>query len=120
MPSIVSTDDDGKICPRYGWPAQYVTPTREISDALRGWRKEAIRGREEFMFLQKNVQDREAAKFLKECANREMKRQRACTLMIPWFGEPDRNQTPERPIMWPLELVHELDEIANRIVMDFG
>ena len=120
MPRIANVNDVGEICGRYGWPAKYVTPTPDISDALRGWRKEAIRDREEFLFLQKAVQDRDTAKFLKDCANREMKRQRACTFMIPYFGEPDKNQQAERPIMWPLELASELDEISNRIMMDFG
>lgn len=120
MPKYLTYNDDWEPVMRYRWPAVFVTPTNNITPAIRDWRKAAIKEREEFAALQKTAATREDARFFKEQANRAMRIQRACTLMIPWFGEPDNNQRPERPKMWPLELSDELDEISNSIILQFG
>src|SRR5678815_4264183 len=122
MPAIPATNDDGKIVKRYGWPADQVTGS-VAADALREWRKAAIVDRDQFLAFQKAAGasgDRDGARFFKECANRELRRQRACTLMLPWIGTPDPNQRVDRPVLWPLELVEELDEISGRLILRAG
>jgi hypothetical protein len=121
MPRISSFNDDHETVDRYSWPAQYVTPTACIGEALRSWRKTAIKDREEFLGFQQacgKSGDRDGAKFFKECAAHEMKLQRACTCMLPWFVvDADKNQLPQSPKMWPIDLADELDEIARRILL---
>lgn len=123
MPRISSVNDDGKPIDRYLWSARYVTACSGINEAIRNWRKEAIKDREEFLSFQNacgKAGDRDGAKFFKDCSQRELKRQRACTYMLPWFGDPDTNQKAECPTLWPLDLEEQLDEISNRIVLLFG
>ncbi len=96
----------------------YRTPHPQHGQMLREWRKTAILDREIFLNYQKECgtsKDFEGAKFFKECAAREMKRQRACTLFIPLFGEPDAKQVMPDPSNWPIELIEQLDEIAQRL-----
>lgn len=104
---------------RYEWPARYVAPSPDITQSLREWRKQAVIDREAFLGYQRTA-DREWAKFFKQCAARCLKTQRACTFMLPWFGEPDANQSPSRPSLWPLDLADELDEVSHRIIMRHG
>lgn len=120
MPVIDSTDMYGKPVKRYGWPAHGLTPRERDHDNLRQWRKEAIKDRDFFLEAQKSCgkEDREYAKFFKEAANRNLRLQRACTLMLPWFGEGDNGQIHVEPSLWPIELADELDEIARRIFCD--
>lgn len=128
MPVYITSDADGKRIERYGvifsdgicgWPLMYTTPTEDIYRALKTYRKEAQKDQEEFIGYQKlcGKNDIDLAKFFKECARHHLRIQRACTLMIPWFGEPDENQKIERPLLWPIELASELDEISNRIIL---
>lgn len=106
----------------YSWPASYITADG-AAPSLREWRKTAIKDRDEFLAFQKMAEaagDRDGARFFKECANREKRRQRACTLMIPWLGSPDAKQVAERPCLWPQELKPELDEISGRLILEHG
>ena len=107
MPIVQMQNDEDRAVDRYDWPAKYVTPRDGVSDALRQWRKDAIKGQSD-------------AAGYKEGSRHFLKLQRACTLMIPWFGDPDKNQKPERPIVWPVDLAPELDEISGRLVLGFG
>ena len=100
---------DNSDVDRYEWSAGYVTPTAEIPAALRQWRKDAIKDREFFIGCG-----------MEEDARHQMKLQRACKLMIPWFGEPDKGQKAEEPTLWPVELAPELDEISRRIELNYG
>lgn len=123
MPTFETWGDDRKTVVRYGWPAGRVTPMSDIAEDLRSWRRQATLDREEFLGYQKlcrGPEDRELARFFKECAAHQLKLQRACTLMIPWFGEPDTNQEAEPPTMWPVDLAPELDEISGRIELKYG
>ena len=120
---VMESDDDGsERVNRYSWPAEYVTPVDGVADALRQWRKAAIKSQEEFSAAQKQCgrDDPDGARFFKTEARYHLKLQRACTYMLPWFGEADRAQATDRPCLWPVELVSELDEISRRIVMRFG
>ena len=121
MPRYQTVDSDGDNVVRYRWPAQYeLGPDADVVyESLKAWRKQAIKDREEFLGYQKTCgqQDQDGARFFKECANREMRRQRACTYMLPYFGEPDAKQEIVRPILWPVDLEAELDEIAYRIIV---
>lgn len=121
MPRYQTVDNDGKKVIRYRWPAQYElgSDADVVYESLKAWRKQAIKDREEFLGYQKSCgqQDQDGARFFKECANREMRRQRACTVMLPFFGEPDAEQEVVRPLLWPTDLESELDEISGRIIL---
>lgn len=122
MPRIKALNSDGEPVERYSWPAEYVTPGEHISEALRQWRRQAISQRDEFCAFQKSCGRDDAcyARFFKENANRLLRQQRAITLMIPWFGEPDKGQSVQPPSLWPIDLEMEMDEIARRIRYYFG
>lgn len=103
----------------YRWPCCCITPTQEIYDLLKQSRKDAVREQEYWSALQKQYgrDDREFAKFCKEQSRYYLRLQRACTLMVPYFGEPDKNQEYTRSKYWPIDLVSELDEISYRIIL---
>jgi hypothetical protein len=106
----------------YEWPAQQVIG-EGVADALREWRKAAIKDRDEWRAAQKTFAgqgDRDFVRFCKDEANRYLRYQRACTLMIPWLGEPDVKQEAIVPYLWPIELTEELDDISRRIILRFG
>lgn len=106
----------------YDWPAQQVLGDG-VADALRDWRKAATKDRDEWLAAQKTAaaqSDRDYARFCKDEASRYLRYQRACTLMIPWLGEPDARQEPVVPYLWPIELAEELDDISRRIILLFG
>jgi len=113
---------DGEKVDVYEWPARYVTPMAGIAPTLRLWRKNFIKDQEEFLAHQKSCgrEDRDGAKFFRECARESLKKQRACTLMIPAFGEPDKDKDCEGHEFWPVELAPELDEISRQIILEFG
>lgn len=123
MPIFDAKNDAGETVKRYDWPAKYMTPTDDMDEALRTWRKEAIQDRELFLDTQKLLAatgDREGAKMMKEFANFHLKLQRACTLILPWLAGPDANQEVVRPLLWPVDLAPELDEISFRLLLRFG
>src|SRR5262245_1222728 len=128
MPVIDGVNDEWEPVKRYQWPAQYTTPTEEMDDALRGWRKEAIKEQEEFTKLLSQVRAsdfiwlrrRQTMAFLRERINHWRKMQRACTYMLPWMGTPDKRQEPIAPRLWPVDLAPELDEISNRLILRLG
>lgn len=105
----------------YRWPADQVIGPG-IAERLREWRKEYIKCRENWLEIQKDAwkTNKELAKLAKQESQHYMKLQRACTLMIPWFGEPDKGQVTERPKMWPVDLDSELDEVSSRLIYYFG
>ena len=118
MPRFKTINDDGDKVERYRWPAGYVTPTPDIAPALREWRREAIKDQEEFLAFQKaNASDRT---FFKDCARRALRLQRAITLALPYFGDPDSGQVQVRTGLWPLELADECDDVGRRILLAFG
>lgn len=121
MPLYTTWNDEKEEVQRYDWPAKYMTPVDEMNDALRGWRKEAIKDRDVFVAYQKQFaqEDREAAKFFKDCANEQLKIQRAATLMLPALAVPDANQVPVHSVMWPIELSSALDDISRRLLLRF-
>lgn len=122
MPRVKTLNADGNPVERYEWPAQYVTPMDGMGEALRGWRRTAINDREEYLEYGKScrAERREYAKFFSQCAAHHLRLQRACTLMLPWLGELDKNQKEERPFLWALDLDAELDEIASQVILQFG
>lgn len=122
MPVVQTCGEDGKPVLRYVWPARYLTPTEEMNADLRGWRAEAVAHQEEMLAAQRRCgrDDREYARFFRDEAARAVRFQRAVKLMLPWLGNPDTGQTPERPILWPVELAEELDTIAGRLVIAHG
>ncbi len=117
MPRYQTTNKDGEAVERYNWPAQYVSCFDEAEDLLRSWRSQAAKDQQEFLGYQKfcGREDPQMARFFKEAAGRELKRQRACTLILPFFGRPDRNQEVIGSDLWPVDLAHELDEISYRL-----
>jgi len=117
------TDVGGDRVKRYDWPAKSMTPVDGMDAVLRGWRKEAIREREEFLNLQKDLGrtgDRTTAKIMKECASYQLQVQRACTLMLPWVGVPDTNQDVLPSSLWPIDLMDALDHVSWRLLLCFG
>lgn len=123
MPMYQTINDEGEDVERYRWPAQYITPTRQLNEILRSLRKQAVKDREEFIGYQKacgEAKDREGARFFKECANIEMRMQRACSLMIPYFGEPDSGHSDldlKPTTLWPGDLAHELDAVSRALYL---
>jgi hypothetical protein len=103
MPVIDAWGDNQELVKRYHWPAQHVTPNGH-ADRLRAWRKQ-------------HIADQEDCKAYKEGARHFLKLQRACTLMIPWFGVADSKQQPVPPHLWPVDLAPQLDEISFRILL---
>ncbi len=120
MPRYATQNDEGQPVERYRWPAENVTPTAEIGEELREWRKQAIRDQEKFAAMHKAADDRDVAKFFKEAGREALRVQRAITLMLPWLAEPDDKQIPVRPCLWPLDLESEMDRVAGKIVLQFG
>jgi hypothetical protein len=118
MPIKIALNNNGDLVSRYQWHAKFMTPKPWMNDALREWRKQAIKDRDEFLSYQKsNSKDREAAKFFKENASYQMKLQRACGYMLPWIGVLDANQSPVIPDLWPVDLADALDEITRRLIL---
>lgn len=115
MPVIKAWNDEGELCDRYLWGAQYIRPTERLADLIRMWRRDAGRDREDMERLQKEYRD--TAKFFKAEARHYLRLERACTLAMPWFGVPDKKQVAIRPLLWPIDLASEMDEIAGRIYM---
>lgn len=122
MPRFKTGNDDAEPVERYRWHAQYVTPVNDIGQVLRDWRRRVVRDREEFLGFQKAYgrNDPEYARFFKGRANRCMRLIRAITLAIPWFDIPDSKQEAERPLLWPLDLEAELDEVARYLCLTYG
>lgn len=122
MPRIKALNDEGNLVDRYGWPAEYITPAPSAHDFLRDLRKRYITDREIFLAYQKQFgrEDRESARFFKECANDCMKLIRAVTLALPHFGAPDKAQDCIRSLLWPVDLAPELDQVARELLLAFG
>jgi hypothetical protein len=121
MPIVSRLNANWAFVRCYEWPAQQVLGPG-IADALRDWRKAATKDRDEWLAAQKFAgrSDRDFARFCKDEANRYLRYQRACTLMIPWFGEPDAKQEWIVPYLWPIELAEELDDVSRRIIVRYG
>jgi len=122
MPKYLASVDKKEVVWRYDWPAKYVTPVEGIGDALREWRRQATKDREELLVYQKasGREDPATARFFKEQANWNMRLIRAIGFHIPWFSELDAKQVEVRPNLWPVDLSPELDHVANRIMLEFG
>ena len=122
MPVFLTQNHDGQVVKRYQWPAEYVTPHDEIYGFLIDLRRAATRDREMFLSYQKAhvATDRELARFFKGAANDALGLVRAVTLALPWLGRPDAGQITMRPLMWPVDLAPQLDEIARNIRLKFG
>ncbi len=122
MPVVDAINDDGDPVERYEWPARSVTPTDDIPEYLRDWRKRLVVEREDFLRLQKQLgrDNREAAKWYGTLAGDAMKMIRAVSLHLPWFGEPDAKQENGRPWLWPTGLADECDQVARSIVLRYG
>jgi hypothetical protein len=117
-----SYDANGEPVDRYRWPARMLV-AEGAHAALRDWRKQAIADREEMLSAQAlagRSGDREGARYFKEAAAHLLKMQRAMTLMLPWFGEPDTKQEAVSPELWPIEMASELDVVSARLLIEFG
>ncbi len=106
---------------RYDWPLKYITVEPGMDEFLRTLRKWYIKKRDEWSAIQKEVwkTDKEYARFAKEQTQYYMKLQRACTLMLPILGAPDKGQESIRSKLWPLDLRPELDEISGKVLLKF-
>lgn len=108
--------------PDTGTPAQYIVDTLGVAgaddpvwpDAVRAWRRESAREREEIIALQKacGKEGREAAKWYSELAAQWLRTERACGLLLGWLGD-----GPRRPFHeWPKEIAAECDRLGLRLV----
>lgn len=100
--------------PCYYWTLRWrnFTDYPYIEDWLKQYRKEAVKDQEHWLAVQKEFKtDRDFAKFCKEESRYYLRLQRACTLMLVYFGEGEYTPSTE----WPKELAPELDEIVHRI-----
>lgn len=104
---------------RYNWDGRFITPTEEIYNFLIQWRKDTIKNQDENRALMNKYEDREIKKLYKILMNAQLKVQRAITLMLPWFGQGDKNQTAIMTDLWPLDLVEELDYVTGVLILKF-
>lgn len=107
--SLLYTDKELKAAPFYYWPLRWrdFLDYPYIENWLKEYRKEAVKDQEQYMTWQKEYKD----KFFKEEAKYHLRLQRACTLMLGYYGVGEWRCSTN----WPLELASELDEITNRI-----
>lgn len=106
---LLSSKGDKKVEPCYYWTFRWrnFPDYPYIENWLKEYRKEAVKDQEQFLVWHKEYKD----KFFKEEARYHLRLQRACTLMLIYFGEGDYRPSTE----WPKELASELDEITDRI-----
>lgn len=106
-PELKTGDTQDFKC--YYWTLRWreFTDYPYIEDWLKEFRKEAVKDQELFLSWHKEYKD----KFFKEEARYHLRLQRACTLMLIYYGYGEYRPSTD----WPKELASELDEIVARI-----
>lgn len=119
MPRRWTTNANGGACERYEWPCRFIAGDDAVDTEIRELRRKHVGDQAIFATLRK-ASDGAEARTLKDAEKTALRFQRACTLMLPWLGQPDKAQTAIRPSLWPIELSRELDSISSHLLLRFG